>query len=124
MKSIQGSDRVKYKPISLDDYKEFYGDRPLPKSIRGFSFFVDNSIAGIAGIIYDGSYFIVFSEMKDGIIVPQLTVWRVTKIVMDMVKNLKCDVYAIKNPDIEGACAFLNKLGFVDIGGIYKRSAE
>jgi hypothetical protein len=121
MKQIAGSN-VKYKPISLDDYEQFYGDSPLPKSIRGVSFFLDDSIAGVAGIKYDGYYFTVFSDMKDGIIVPPITVWRATKIVMDMVNNLKCDVYAIKNPDIEGACAFLNRLGFVDIGGIYKRS--
>lgn len=120
---MKGNDRVTYRPITLDDYRQFYGDLVLLRSIRGISFFLDHSIIGVAGVRYDGSYFTVFSEMKDGIIVPHVSVWRATKIVMKMVDDLKCDVYALKNPEIDGASIFLNKLGFVDVGGIYKRSA-
>lgn len=123
MKRMKGGSNVYYRPITINDYNLFYEGQPLPKTIRGISFFLSNEIAGIAGVKHNGLFFTVFSEIKDGIIVPQITVWRATMIVMDMIKDFKCDLYAIPNPEIERAPLFLDRLGFKDVGGIHKRSA-
>lgn len=123
MNQIKGSSGVYYRSLTIDDYNVFYNGQPLPKTIRGISFFLNNEIVAVAGIKNDGLYFTVFSDVKDGIIVPQMTVWRAAMIVADMIDHFKCDLYARPDEKIERAPFFLERLGFKkDVYGMYKRS--
>ena len=119
---MTGDGGVSYRPLSFENYKNFYGGAPVFVTIKGMSFFLGDDLVAIAGVRYDGNFFTVFSDIKDGIIVPDITIWRATRVFMKTIDNMKCDVYATPDINMPNAARFLKRLGFRHVDGIYKRS--
>lgn len=121
-KYVSKNSDYQYAPIKTEDILKATGGAGVKNSVKGFSFFKDDELVHVSGIEYNGVYFKVFSHSVLGVDVPKITVWRATKIVMSMINNLKCDVYAERDENIERADLFLERLGFKYTDGIYKRS--
>lgn len=106
IKHLSSNPRVTYKLATDDDMTEFYGERPAFTG-RAIVFFLDGEIAGLGGWKIDGSSYVVFSEIKEGVKVEKSTVFRCARIILDMVSEKNCPMYAVThNPK------FLERLGF------------
>ncbi len=123
MKSMIGSN-VQYRPITLADFVQFYGQERSVGTISGFAFFVDGELSGVAGVEIRKGYFYAFSDIKEGANVSKLTIWRCAVMVRNWLRERKCDMYACANENIEGAPRFLHRLGFVRKDSFYVMEAS
>lgn len=112
---IRGNPRVTYSPITREDIEHFRGDTCNGQTVRGLAFFVDGELSGIGGVQYSKDGILAFSEIKEGVTVSKATVWRCTKLVMEMIDKRKLPVCAISDPDHKTAPSFLERLGFLPV---------
>jgi hypothetical protein len=92
--------------------------------LRGFSFYLDGELSGVAGVMYCRSgYFIAFSDIKNHVNVEKMTIWRCTLEVIKMIDKMKIPVFADRDTTKGNSAAFLKKLGFVQtsLDGMYYR---
>lgn len=109
MKTLPSNPRVTYKPATQSDIIEFYGARPS-HSIKALAFYVDGELAGLGGWKMENGSYVIFSEIKSGIVVEKATIFRCAKVILDMVSEEGCPMYAsTENPK------FLEKLGFTPL---------
>ena len=106
MKTVPSNLRVTYKDATEDDLVAYYGQKP-PFSIKGIIFFVDGEMAAIGGWKIQNHRYVVFSEIKEGVKVEKATVFRCAKVIMKMVSEKGCPMYAATENH-----KFLEKLGF------------
>jgi len=84
---------------------EYYGH--VPASMRALVFFLNGELSGIGGYKIENGNLVVFSDLKEGVKVSKHTIWRCTKIIMDMVKEKGRPMYSVaENPEL------LKRLGF------------
>lgn len=106
------TDNVEIKPITKADIYEFYG-RGLPNTCRGWSVYVDQELAAICGVTIGKGIVVAFSEIKKDVQVPNITIWRTAKKVMERISGLGFStVYAVAQPHLSTAPSFLARLGF------------
>ena len=98
---------VEIKPITLADYRHFFGDEPK-RTIRGYSFFLDGDMVAVFGAILERDGTMLFSDMKAGIGVPKITIYRWSKKALKLIDDMKQPLYATTL----GAGKFLSSLGF------------
>ena len=112
--------------MTAEDFKEFYGVDKVPFTVRGYAFFLEGKLAGLGGVRYDGQHLFAFSDIKDDVEVSKITIWRCTKLVMDIIDKMNVRVVAQADCNRETADRFLKRLGFVKYHdeGFYVREAQ
>lgn len=106
MKTLASNPRVSYRPATQEDLTEFYGEHP-PFSIKAIAFMLDGQIAALGGWKIENGSYVIFSEIKEGVTVEKATIFRCAKIILDMVSEQGCPMYAATHNQ-----KFLEKLGF------------
>lgn len=107
---------LKVTPITMDDYNYFYGDFGIPSSVRGYVFKIEEEYVAIAGVEYHKDNFIVFSDIRKHDIVKRQTIWRCTKFILEMVKDMNVNVIAISQKCSESSQSFVKACGFSEYG--------
>jgi len=117
--------RLEIKPATRHDIKEFYGDK-MRDTCRAWSAFYDGKLVCIGGVSITRNLMLVFMEMRTQSEVPKMTIWRGALHVWEKIKALNYPVmYAVADPKLSTAPAFLERLGFEHIessarGEIYR----
>lgn len=81
--------------------------RPNDKTVKAFTVVRDGEPVAIAGVTIEKDKFVAFSDVKEGVTAPKMTIWRTAKKLADLIKNLKLP--AITAPVHTGK--FLQSLG-------------
>jgi len=119
------NERVEIRPATRQDIKEFYGNT-MRDSCRAWSGFYDGKLVCVAGVAITRNLMLVFMEMRSDDDVPDITVWRGALEIWSKIQDLGYSVlYAVADPKLETAPAFLSRLGFEHIessvrGEIYR----
>lgn len=92
MKTLAQNKRVKYRSATREDITDFFGS--VPHRMKATVFFYDDEIAAMAGYYTSEGKVVVFSDIIQGIDVPDMTIWRCIKIVMDEIGDKKKNSYA------------------------------
>lgn len=117
--------RVHIRPLVAMDILKMFGF-PLQQTCQGFAVEMDGKLAAIAGVMIQRPLMIAFSIIRPGLEVSPRLIWRTALELWEKIKGLGYPVlYAIASPDIPGAPAFLERLGFTHIehgvrGDIFK----
>jgi hypothetical protein len=98
---------VELKPITVSDYVHFFKEHPK-RTIRGYSFFLNGEMVAVFGAILEKEGTMLFSDMKDGIDVPKITIYRWSKKALELIDDMKQPLYATTLH----AGKFLDRLGF------------
>lgn len=99
---------VELKPINTADYVEFFGVSPT-HTIRGYCFYLDGRKVAVFGAILEKECTMLFSNMKEDINVPKITIWRWAKKSLRLIDDMRQPLYATS----KNSGKFLNSLGFV-----------
>lgn len=106
MRTLRSNPRVTYKDATQADLIAFYGLKP-PFSIKAIVFFLDQALVAIGGWKIENGQYVVFSEIKEGVKVEKATVFRCAQVILKMVSEKGCPMYAATHNH-----KFLGKLGF------------
>ena len=98
---------IEIKPITISDYVEFFGVKP-ERTIRGYCFYLNGERVAVFGALIDKKVTMLFSDMRDGIDVPKITIWRWAKKALGMISDMKQPMYATS----KSSGKFLTSLGF------------
>ena len=109
------NNRVYHVPLTKALLIEYFGEDPK-MTVKGYAFYLDGRLAGIAGIRYCGSEIYAFSDMKKDVNVSKATIWRCTLLVMSMIDDMKVPVVAVADHYRKTAPTFLTRLGFDFVG--------
>lgn len=99
---------VELKPITLEQYEMFFKQKPH-RTIRGYSFFLDGEIVAVFGALLDQGSTMLFSDVKEGLNAPAITIWRWSKRALKLIDDMGQPLYATS----KNAEKFLLSLGFV-----------
>jgi len=119
------NERIEIKPATRHDIKEFYGDT-MRESCRAWSAFYDGKLAAIGGVSITRNLMLVFMEMRLESEVPDITIWRSALHIWEKIRKLNYPImYAVADPNLSTAPAFLERLGFEHVessarGEIYR----
>lgn len=106
-------DPVIIRPIKSDDILAFYG-HGLRRTVKGWAVDYNGDLAAICGVTIGRGPVVAFSEIRPGLDVPKITVWRTAKKLMQNIEDQGFKmVFALASPKLPGAPAFLERLGFV-----------
>lgn len=98
---------VELKPITIEDYVHFFKRQP-DRTIKGYAFYLDGEMVAVFGALLGKDATMLFSDMKQGIDVPAITVWRWSKKALKLLEDMKQPLYATSH----SSGKFLNSLGF------------
>jgi len=99
---------VELKPITIADYIGFFKEQPR-RTIRGYSFFLNGEIVAVFGALLDKDGTMLFSDVKNGLGVSPIIVWRWAKRALGLIDDMKQPLYATSQKSER----FLLSLGFV-----------
>ena len=102
---------VELRPITVDDYTSFFGVPP-DRTIRGYSFIKDGEMVAIFGALLGKDTTMLFSDVKDGLNAPAITVWRWAKKSLDLINDMQQPLFATS----QKSGKFLCSLGFRYLG--------
>lgn len=109
---------ITIRPATIEDIREFWGE-DIPKTIRAFVVECGGISQCIAGVYQHQYDWIVFSDMKENNF-PKMTIWRAANMLMEKLKSLNLPLTAIPDECIERSGVFLERLGFIKQGSVYK----
>lgn len=103
---------ISLTPITAEHYIQFFGVKP-ERTIRGYAFWIDGEVKAIFGALLGKEATMLFSDMKDDIKLPAITIWRWAKTALEQIDDMKQPLYATS----EKSGKFLLSLGFEHMGG-------
>ena len=110
------NDRVEIRPATRHDIKEFYGDS-MRESCRAWSAFYDGELVSIGGVAITRNLMLVFMDMRLDCEAPDITIWRSSLEIWENIIGLGYNIlYAVADNNMLTAPAFLERLGFEQIG--------
>lgn len=107
--------RYKVRTATGEDFEAISGGRP-PYATRAWAVDHDGEVSAIAGVHLTPGGVLIFSDLKDGLDVPKLTIWRATLEVFEKIKNLKMPMFAVCTGEFMNSGPFLERLGFESHG--------
>jgi len=99
--------KVEIKPITHADYVLFFNSQP-DRTIRGYSFFLDDEIVAVFGALLHKDGTMLFSDVKEGLNVSPIIVWRWAKRALELINDMRQPLYATSQKSER----FLLSLGF------------
>lgn len=114
--------KVEIRPATFADLQQFYDTNP-GDTVRAVSVFADGELAAVAGVRIERGRLTAFSDIKEGITAPKITIWRTAKELMKHVTKTNAPLLAVCED--ERACRFLERLGWKhlksdDCGEVYQ----
>lgn len=106
---------IEIRPATAADVLAFFGRSPQ-KTMQAVVVIKDGELSAFAGVTIERNQIIAFSDVKDGVRVPNITVWRCAKAIMKYIRGRQAPVFAIASPDIPRSGRFLQTLGFTYVG--------
>lgn len=103
---------IEIKAITIDDYVRFFKEQPK-RTIRGYAFFIDNEIVAVFGALLHKDGTMLFSDVKEGLEVSPIIIWRWAKRALKLIDDMKQPLYATSKK----SGRFLESLGFSWCGG-------
>lgn len=112
--------KIDIKPLTKEDAIAFYGN-PLQKSVLAWGIWQDGIIKAVSGITISREHAEFFSDIAPDVKVPAITVMRVSKQIVELVKARGFFPIAMTRASDK----YLQKLGFFYLGeykehGVYK----
>jgi hypothetical protein len=105
------------RPLTPDDLRQWGGDTPAIRTIRGYAAEDGGEVKGVAGLMYLPSAIVAFAEMdEDGQRRP-LTIMRVARLMRQLMRGIKAPIFAVADPDYPNSMAFLEHVGFEQVHG-------
>jgi hypothetical protein len=98
---------IEIKPITVDDYVHFFKESPK-RTIRGYSFFLNGEMVAVFGALLDKDGTMLFSDMRENLPVPKITIYRWAKKALRKIEDMKQPLYATSG----NSGKFLKSLGF------------
>ena len=98
MEELKGGSGLKYRIATYDDYTKWYGGRQK-FGAKAYAFFKDEEMVALAGYKLQQNMFIIFSEIKENVILDKLTIFRAAKVVMELSKEINAPKYAVSDND-------------------------
>jgi hypothetical protein len=102
---------VVFRETTKEDMLSFFNLETLPFTVKALTFLLDGDIIAISGVRYSGGGFLAFSDIKEGVSLNKITIYRGALEVMKMLKSLNLPLEACPK-DFHTAPKFLTKLGF------------
>lgn len=99
---------IEIKPLTLNDYIGFYKEKP-PHTVRGYSISQDGNLAAIIGALVHKEQLVLFSDIKDGVSVSAIVIWRWAKRALSGFNDSKLPVYTTS----PNSGRLLESLGFI-----------
>lgn len=91
--------------------RHFY-PKGSPRTAYSWVAFYKGAPACLAGLIVEKGGCIAFSEIKEGIKAPKITIWRTARALMERIKGLNLPMYAACDFNDKMAHEFVKRLGF------------
>ena len=98
---------IEVKPITENEYILFFKEEPK-RTIRGYSFFLNGHIVAVFGALLNKDGTMLFSDVKEGLSVPPILVWRWAKRALKLIDDMGQPLYATSQKSER----FLLSLGF------------
>lgn len=102
---------VIFRETTKEDMLSFFNLDSLPFTVKALTFLQDNDIIAISGVRYSDAGFLAFSDIKEGVVLNKITIYRGALEVMKMLKDLNLPLQACPK-NFQSAPKFLTKLGF------------
>lgn len=103
--------RVSVRPATAADVARWYEGRRFP-TMRAVVAEMDGQVHGIGGVKFEGGVMVAFSEWTEALRARRGAMLRAGLRVIDLVRQIEGDVYAVADPFEPGAPKLLQKLGF------------
>jgi hypothetical protein len=105
---------IEIRPATMGDLVTFYGRLP-EKTVRAVAVLKEGEIACVAGVTIERGIVTAFSDVREGVTAPKITVWRVAKKIADYIRSLNLPVMAVSDPRLPCSDKFLESLGFTRV---------
>ena len=118
-----------FQALTPELAKAFYG-KPPARTIRGYAAVVDGEPIVLVGVMRDDHRWVLFSDSKpsargQATFTARRLVLAGMKRLQGIMQELNAPVHAAPQEDAEGACALLERMGFVHITqGVYQWQAQ
>lgn len=76
--------KTKIEPATAQDFQSFFGES-APVTMRAWVLRLDGEIVGIGGYFMAGARAVAFSDLREDIAAPKLTIWRAAKQLMSKI---------------------------------------
>lgn len=86
-------------------------NRVNDKTVKAFTVLLDGNPVCIAGVTIEKDKFIAFSDVKEGLKAPKMTIWRTARRLAEKLRTLNLPAVAITKSG-----KFLESLGFEYVG--------
>lgn len=109
------------RPLTEADVLTVNDGNPCDRTLRGFAIEYNGKLAAVAGLMYDHGRMVFFSDIKEDVEAPKITIWRISKEIVRRIKEWNLTSYAGANQKKENSEQYLKRLGFTfadEIGGI------
>ena len=99
------------RTATVDDFMEFYGTVP-PHASRAWVADYKGSTACIVGVEFQPDGAVVFSDIKEGLDVAKITIWRAVLEFSEKLKSLNKPLNAVCTGEFMNSPKMLEMLGF------------
>lgn len=93
---LKGGSGVSYRLATSEDFTKWYGGRQK-YGAKAYIFIRDGEPIGIGGYKLHDKLFIIFSEIKENVILDKLTIYRAAKVIMELCSEVKTIKLAVSN---------------------------
>lgn len=102
------------RPVTSEDMRRFYGSHE--RTVRAVAVELDGELVCIAGVAIEKGKIEAFSDLREGIDVPKITIYRYAHKIMRWIMDLQLPVMVTSNPERPNSHRFLVSLGFEPVG--------
>ena len=102
---------VEIRPARIEDFYALYGKLP-PLTCQALTVVYGGEVAAMAGTTLAECGYVIHMDIKQGISVPKIKIWRYVKKIMAMISQGKSVIYAGADDKYPNSGKFLRKLGF------------
>lgn len=102
------------RPVTRADMEKFYGTHP--RTVRAVAVELDGEVVCIAGVAIEKGRIEAFSDLREGVDVPKITVYRYAHQIMRWIMDLQLPVMVTQNPERSNSHRFLVSMGFTPVG--------
>lgn len=102
---------IEIRPTTQADIVAFSGHRSQ-KTIRAFTVLLDGEVTCIAGVTIEPDGVMAFSDLREGLQVPKMTIYRYAKQLADLIRGWGLPAAAVADPNRPNSDRFLERMGF------------
>jgi hypothetical protein len=100
------------RPLTREDLRTWWPEVPLARTVRGFAAEQDNTLLGVAGLMYLPTVVYAFAEMREGGERYPVSIMRVARLMRGLMQEVQAPIVARADEDYPNAGALLERVGF------------